>query len=62
MSMLFLEALVDLASCPCRRFASSTLVLCRLYGLGVLLWLTSIYSSYHTTSRWLIVADIAGSF
>jgi len=58
---LFLKALVDLASRPYKRFTSSTLILYKLYKLRVLLWLTSIYSSYHTTSRWLIVLDIASS-
>ena len=61
MSILFLEALVNLAGCPYKRFASSTLILYKLYKLRVLLWLTSIYSSYYTTSRWLIVLDITSS-
>ena len=61
MSILFLEALVDPAGRPRGRFAGSALVLRGLCGLGVLLWLTSIHSSCHTTSGWSIVSDIAGS-
>ena len=59
--MLFLEALVDPAGRPRGRFAGGALVLRGLCGLGVLLWLTSIHGSCHTTSGWSIVADIAGS-
>ena len=58
MSLVFLDALVESIGQPYIHLTSSTLV---LYRLGVLLQLTSIYSSCQSSSGWSITIVITSS-
>jgi hypothetical protein len=50
MSLVFREAFVDPSGLPRGRFAGGALLLRGLFGLGILLFLTSIHGSCHGSS------------